>query len=128
VGDSSRVASPMRPATSPTTAIRTNAPMIIRRIQRGGRGAILLDHEFVKLDQRASSCKRATGSSPRCLLSIGLSIGLLRQNLGHEAQSRASPSPWIEMGGSVTDPQGCPQELSREGRFRCDGSAPGAFL
>jgi hypothetical protein len=30
--------------------------------------------------------------------------------------------------GSVTDPQGCPQELSREGRFRCDGSAPGAFL
>jgi hypothetical protein len=30
--------------------------------------------------------------------------------------------------GSVTAATGCPQEPTREGRFRCDGSAPGAFL
>jgi hypothetical protein len=46
----------------------TNAVMIIRRTQRGAPGATLRDHEFVKLDQRASSCRRATGSSPRRFL------------------------------------------------------------
>jgi hypothetical protein len=62
------VSNPMRPTTSPTTAMTTNAVMIIRRTQRGAPGATLRDHEFVKLDQRASSCRRATGSSSRCFL------------------------------------------------------------
>jgi hypothetical protein len=52
----------------PTTAMSTNAAMIVRRTQRGALGATRRDHEFVKLDQRASSCKRATGSSPRRFL------------------------------------------------------------
>jgi hypothetical protein len=60
----------MRPTTSPTTAMSTNAAIIIRRTQRGAPGATLLDHEFVKLDQRASSWKRATGSSPLDFLAM----------------------------------------------------------
>jgi hypothetical protein len=64
------VSNPMRPTTRPTTAMTTNAAMIIRRTERGTGGAPLLDHEFVKPDQRASSCKRATGSSPRRFLAM----------------------------------------------------------
>jgi hypothetical protein len=59
----------MRPTTSPTTAMTTNAAMIIRRTQRGGRpGARSRDHELVQDDQRAASCRRATESSPRRFL------------------------------------------------------------
>jgi hypothetical protein len=55
----------MRPTTSPTTAMTTNAAMIIRRTQRGvPPGAADPFHTFVKLDQLALSCSRATGSSP----------------------------------------------------------------
>jgi len=58
----------IRPTAPPTTAMTTNAAMIIRRTQCGTGGAPLLDHEFVKPDQRASSWKRATGSLPRHFL------------------------------------------------------------
>jgi hypothetical protein len=59
------VSNPMRPTTSPTTAMTTNAVMIIRRIQRGAPpGAVDPFHVFVKLDQRALSWRRAIGSSP----------------------------------------------------------------
>jgi hypothetical protein len=52
------------------TTIRT------RRNQRGARpGATNPFHELVKLDQRARSCRRATGSSPLAFLvmSVGAS-------------------------------------------------------
>jgi hypothetical protein len=59
----------MIPTTSPKSAMTTNAAMIIRRTQRGApAGAADPFHMFVKLDQRALSCKRATGSSPRRFL------------------------------------------------------------
>jgi hypothetical protein len=55
----------MIPTTSPTTAMTTNAAMIIRRTQRGAPpGAVDPFHMFVKLDQRALSCRRAIGSCP----------------------------------------------------------------
>jgi hypothetical protein len=42
------VSIPTKPTTSPTTAMTTNAAMIIRRTQRGGRpGARNRNHELV---------------------------------------------------------------------------------
>jgi hypothetical protein len=53
----------VRPTTSPTTAMTTNAAMIIRRTQRGGRpGARSRDHVRVARTRRL--LQAATGSSP----------------------------------------------------------------
>lgn len=82
------VSSPMRPTTGPTTAMSTSAAMIIRRTQRGAPGATLLDQEFVKLDQRASSWKRATGSSP--LDFLAMSVGHRRLATAHELDAKPS--------------------------------------
>jgi hypothetical protein len=63
----------MSPTTPPTTAMTTNTAMIVRRNQRGARpGATNPVHEFVKLDQRALSCKRATGSSTLAFLAMSV--------------------------------------------------------
>ena len=67
--ESSGMNNPIRARTPGTTRRSTNATMIRRRTHRGPP-PVCLDHEAVKLDQRASSCTRATGSSPRRCLAM----------------------------------------------------------
>jgi hypothetical protein len=56
---------------SGTNRISTTTTMMNQRTQRGAPPDTCLDHELVKLDHRASSCSRATGSSsPGFLLMV----------------------------------------------------------